>query len=296
LVAGLVIGLALPSLAHAMVPWLREMVAGLLVVTALRVGHRAVRGAVSDLTWGLAAIVALQLALPLACFALLSLAGVAQTPAGLALVLVTATPAITGSVNLALLLGVDAGRMMQIMVLGTAAFPFTVLPVMLLSPQIGSIDAVIASSGVTLAVIVGTTALGFVWRAVAYPAPTPAQVEALDGVSVFAFAVIAIALVAPLNEAVRTSPETVALWTLLSFAICFGLQAITLGVLRKTGLSGVAGPLAIGAGNRNIALFLVALPPDTLAPLMIFIACWQLPMYLTPILLPKLYQKALSHV
>ena len=57
----------------------------------------------------------------------------------------------------------------------------------------------------------------------------------------------------------------------------------------------MAGPLAIGAGNRNIALFLVALPPEVLAPLMIFIGCWQLPMYLTPVLLPRLYERMLSN-
>lgn len=64
-------------------------------------------------------------------------------------------------------------------------------------------------------------------------------------------------------------------------------------MLRGTGLRAVAGPLAIGAGNRNIALFLVALAPETLAPLLVFIGCWQLPMYLTPILLPRLYQGVL---
>ena len=57
----------------------------------------------------------------------------------------------------------------------------------------------------------------------------------------------------------------------------------------------MAGPLAIGAGSRNIALFLVALPADVIAPLMIFIGCWQLPMYLTPVLLPRLYERMLRN-
>ena len=66
-------------------------------------------------------------------------------------------------------------------------------------------------------------------------------------------------------------------------------------MLRRGPLHPVAGPLAIGAGNRNIALFLVALPPEVLAPLMIFIGCWQLPMYLTPLLLPRLYERMLCN-
>ncbi|MGJ8616562.1 MAG: hypothetical protein ACSHWS_06945, partial [Sulfitobacter sp.] len=100
-------------------------------------------------------------------------------------------------------------------------------------------------------------------------------------------------LMAALNPALRSDPWAVAQWAFLAFAISYVLQALTLLALRRTALRPVAGPLAIGAGNRNIALFLVALPTDVLAPLMVFIGCWQLPMYLTPILLPRLYAKAL---
>ena len=45
---------------------------------------------------------------------------------------------------------------------------------------------------------------------------------------------------------------------------------------------------SIYAGNRNIALFLIALPDTVAAPLMIFVGCYQVPMYLTPILLSRL--------
>ena len=290
---GLAAGLLLPTLATAMAPWLPAMVAALLTITALRIGHNAARGAARDLRWGLGAVAVLQLGVPLVCLGALTLAGLAGTPAALALVLTTSAPAISGSTNLALLLGLDAGRMMQIMVLGTAAFPLTVLPILLLSPQIGALPDVMASAGLVLLVILAATAIGFALRAFFYPNPTPSQVKTLDGASVLAFCIIVIALMAPLNTAIREIPTQVVLWALLAFTISYGLQATTLLVLRRTKLRPVAGPLAIGAGNRNIALFLVALPPETIAPLLIFIGCWQLPMYLTPILLPPLYQKAL---
>ena len=35
-------------------------------------------------------------------------------------------------------------------------------------------------------------------------------------------------------------------------------------------------------GNRNIALFLAALPATQMEPLLLFIACYQVPMYVTP--------------
>lgn len=294
LIAGLAGGLLLPGLAAALVPWLPQMVAILLCTTALRIGHRAAMGAVGDLRWGLGAVALLQMGVPLLCLGLLTLAGLQGSPAALAIVLTSAAPAITGSINLALLLKLDAGRMMQILVLGTAAFPVTVLPVLAFLPQLGPASEVILSALRLLAVIVLATGTGFVIRHIALPKPSPEQIKALDGLSVLAFSFIVVGLMASLNPALRSNPWEVGAWALLAFAISYLLQLVTLLSLRKSLLRSVAGPLALGAGNRNIAIFLVALPPDILAPLMVFIGCWQLPMYLTPMLLPRLYAWALQ--
>jgi hypothetical protein len=223
------------------------------------------------------------------------LAGLGQTPAALAVTLAAAAPALTGSVNLALLMRLDAGRMMQLMVLGTAAFPLTVLPVLAALPQLGPASEIALAALRLLAVILGATGLGFALRHVFLQHPTPRQTEALDGASVLAFSVIVVGLMAALDPALRSDPWAVAGWTLLAFALSYLLQAGTLLLTRRGPLRAVAGPLAIGAGNRNIALFLVALPAEVIAPLMIFIGCWQLPMYLTPVLLPRLYERMLRN-
>jgi hypothetical protein len=183
----------------------------------------------------------------------------------------------------------DAGRMMQILVLGIALFPLTVLPLFILMPQLGDPKTVLVTAFKLLAVILGAAALGFGLRALIFPSPSDGQIKALDGLSVFAFAAIVIGLMAALNPALKSDPTSVLLWGLLAFAISYGAQMLTMGVLRKSRLQSVAGPLAIGAGNRNIALFLVALPEPLIAPLMVFIGCWQLPMYLTPLLMRWLY-------
>ena len=295
LIAGLLAGLALPDLAATLAEWLPQMVAALLTLTALRIGHRAATGAARDLRWGLASVLALQTVLPLVLLGGFTLAGLGHTPAALAVTLASAAPALTGSVNLALLLRLDAGRMMQLMVLGTAAFPLTVLPVLALLPQLGPASDVVAPALRLLAVIVAATGLGFALRHFLLPRPTARQIETLDGASVLAFCIIVVGLMAALNPALRSDPWAVAGWTALAFALSYLLQAAALLVLRRGPLHPVAGPLAIGAGNRNIALFLVALPPEVLAPLMIFIGCWQLPMYLTPVLLPRLYERMLSN-
>lgn len=295
LIIGLAAGLLLPGFAALLVPWLPLMVAGLLTTTALRIGHRAAMGAVSDLRWGLAAVAVLQMVLPLVLLGLLTLAGLQKTPAALAIVLASSAPAITGCVNLALMMRLDAGRMMQMLVLGTAVFPLTILPVLYLLPQLGPASEVIMASLRLLAVILVAAALGFLLRHWLFPKPTEGQIRALDGLSVLAFSFIVVGLMAALNPALRADPLLVARWALLAFAIGYLMQLAALLALRRSPLRAVAGPLALAAGNRNIAIFLVALPPDILTPLMIFIGCWQLPMYLTPMLMPRLYQWALAH-
>lgn len=294
LLAGLAAGLALPPVARALADWLPQMVAALLLITALRIGHRALRGAVRDLRWGVGAVLLLQIGVPVALLGLTTLLGLQHSPATLAVVLAASAPAITGSTNLALLLGLDAGRMMQILILGTAGFPLTILPVLALLPQLGPAQEVVAPALRLLAVVLGATALGFGLRQWLLPRPTALQVKALDGASVIAFSTIVVGLMAALNPALRSDPAAVLFWAVLAFCTSYLLQAMALLVLRRSALRGVAGPLALGAGNRNIALFLVALPPEVMAPLMIFVGCWQLPMYLTPFLLPRFYGWALK--
>ena len=54
----------------------------------------------------------------------------------------------------------------------------------------------------------------------------------------------------------------------------------------------VVGP-AVVAGNRNIALFLLALPSGVTDQILLFVGCWQFPMYLTPLLLRRIYRPKL---
>ena len=74
--------------------------------------------------------------------------------------------------------------------------------------------------------------------------------------------------------------------------MCFA-AALVASSLTVTVLPGCAraAPLAIVAGNRNIALFLTALPSTITDPLLLFIGCYQVPMFLTPIMLNRLYRR-----
>ncbi|WP_299677510.1 hypothetical protein [uncultured Roseobacter sp.] len=292
LILGLLAGVGLPGLAAGMAPWLPEMVAILLVITAFRIGHRAAFGALSDLRWSLPAVLVLQLLVPLAVAGLGHLAGLGGTPLALALVLACAAPTIAGGASLAIILRQDPGRMMQFLVLGTALFPLTLLPVLVAVPVVVDVPVLLGVGLRALFIILGAAGLGFVLRRWLLPVAAPEQIKAMDGASVLFFAVIVVGLMSALGPVLRSDPMSAMLWAAAAFGLSFGLQLVALLILRGTGLAHVSGPLALAAGNRNIALFLVTLPPEVMAPVMIFVACWQLPMYLTPILLPPLYRLA----
>lgn len=292
LVLGLTAGVALPGIAGAVSPYLPEMVAVLLVITAFRIGRRDALGSLADLRWSLPVVLVLQVGLPLLLAALLYISGQLQTPLGLALLLATSAPTISGGPSLALMLGQSPARLMQLLVLGTAVFPLTVLVVLHIAPVIGPSDALFSIGLRSLATIVGAAILGFVLRRLFLPHPTPDQVKAMDGAAILFFALIVVGLMAALGPSLAAAPQVVFLWMLAAFGLSFGAQILSILVLRNSRLSQMAGPVALAAGNRNIALYLVALEPAVVAPVMVFIACWQLPMYLTPILLRGLYTRA----
>jgi ACR3 family arsenite transporter len=286
LVLGLIGGLALPGLATAMRPWLPQMVAGLLFITAFRIGYRASVGQLTALPRVLAEVLTLQLALPLVAFAVVGAFGLNGTTAALAVVLMMAAPSISGSPNFAILMGHDPAPAMQVLVLGTALFPLTIIPILLLlTPELGEFGRVLTAGVNLITVIAIATGAGFALRAVALPAPNASQLRCLDGLGVIALAVIVVGLMAGIRPVLEQSALVLAGWVALVFAANFGLQVVAYAVTGKTSPPARQVPLSIIAGNRNVALFLVAFPAEVTDQLLVFIGCYQLPMYLTPLLM-----------
>ncbi|WP_421703068.1 hypothetical protein [Aliiroseovarius sp.] len=290
LVAGLVAGLALPSVALALKPWLAHLVALLLFLTALRIGPTETWRGLRQGRGALRMVLILQLALPLAVMALLALAGLLDTPVALALLLMLSAPALTGSPNLSLLLGAKPEPAFRLLILGTALVPLTMLPVFWLLPQLGDFGAAVWGALRLLAVIAVAVALGFVLRH--RWIPTPTQTRQVDGAMTLALVVIVVGLMSALRPALEARPLDALGWMLLVFVVNFGLQAVTYHASRSLGHRHEAVPFAIIAGNRNVALFLVTLPAAQVEPLLLFLGCYQLPMYLTPLLMRRFYTRA----
>jgi len=287
LLAGLVAGLTLPGLATALRPWLPEMVAALLFVAALRIGPRAAMGGLGALGHTVRTVLVYQLAAPLLALALVAPLGLAASPAGLALVLVLAAPSITGNPNFTILMGRDPAVALRLLLIGTALFPLTVLPVLALSPAAPTMGGAALGALRLILVILGTAGVAFAIRHFLWRAPDETQSATLDGVSAILLGIVVVGLMSAAGPALRHSPLEFAAWLGFAFAVNFGAQLLAYRLMpvadelrERTGIS-------IVAGNRNIALFLVALPPETMDALLLFIGCYQIPMYLTPILLGR---------
>lgn len=291
LVFGLLCGLSLPALAAALRPWLPHMVALLLFLSAFRIGFRDVAGGVGGLWQPMQDVLALQLLLPLLAYGVFRGAGVAETVPALAVMLMLAAPSVTGAMNFVVLAGKDPAPAMRVLVVGTALFPVTVLPVLWLMQDAmpGAGDILLAAARL-VAVVFAAVAAGFAARRVVLPRPSPSQLRALDGVGVIALAVIVVGLMAGMGPLIASGWQAVAGWLAVAFAANFGLQLLVFVALNARTSREVA--LSIIAGNRNVALFLVALPAASADALLPFLACYQLPMYLTPLLLARLHGRS----
>ena len=103
--------------------------------------------------------------------------------------------------------------------------------------------------------------------------------------------VVVVGLMNAIGPLLRADPFALAGWLAAALVINFGLVIATLWLCRRF-VWRMALATGIYAGNRNIALFLIVLPPDVAAPLMIFVGCYQIPMYLTPFLLRRWHRTA----
>lgn len=291
LVLGLVAGVTAPGLAATIKPWLPELVAGLLFVAALRIGPRQAVGAARDVPRVGALVLLYQVALPMTAVLVFQALGLSHGALATAVVLMLSAPSIAGSPSLTVMVGHDPAPALRLLVASTLAVPVTVLPVFWLLPELGSGGAILAAAGSLLAVIGGSVAVAFALRVTVLRVLTPPDVAALDGLAAIGMAVVVVGLMSAIGPALRETPGELALWFLVAVAANFGFQLLLGAVLPRFGFGEASVAYAVIAGNRNIALFLVALPSEITDPLLMFIGCYQIPMFLTPLLMRGFYAR-----
>ncbi|MDZ7710757.1 MAG: hypothetical protein U5K36_12375 [Roseovarius sp.] len=295
LVAGLVVGALAPGLARTMAPLIFPMIALLLFLATLRVDVRAAFPGPRALPRYLAVTLTMQVAGPVAAIAALWGLGAQASILGIGCVLVLAAPPMTGSPGLTILAGGDPTPALRQLVLGTALLPLTVLPVFWLLPVFGAPVVVVEAALRLLGVIALAGGAGMVLRARVAWLRGDAGRGAVDGLITLVMVVVVVGLMSAVGPALRA--PTPAVWITLACVVVlgFGAQIATL-LLTRARAPQSAPALAVIAGNRNLALFLGALPPETAAALLLFVGLYQVPMYLTPLVMAPLIRRLTARI
>ncbi len=288
LIIGLVVGVASPPAAQAMRPQVGLLIAVLLFLACLRIGPRNAIGALRDVRFNLIAALLLQVAIPLALVAVLLLTGWTG-PLATALVMMAAAPPIAGAPSLVIVLGANAAPALRQLIVGTAILPFTAFVVFLAAPGFGGVGDILASAARLLAVIGFAAIAAFAIRETVLKEISGPGRNALDGLSACVMAAVVVGLMSALAPAWSRDPWNVFGVAVLAFAANLGIQVATSAIIGRRD-PGLAVSMGVAAGNRNNALFLAALPAAVTEPTLLFIACYQLPMYLTPLLLGRWYR------
>ena len=290
LVAGLIAGFGFPGAAAILKNFLPQMVALLLFFTAFRTGHKKVIFSFQRASQLITTVLTLQLVLPLLALGVFSYFGVSSSIFAIALVLILAAPSITGAPNFSILLGAQPEPTFQALILGTALLPITVIPIFWVIPELGGLTYVFSASAYLLGTIIFAAFSGFLLRALILPKLDNDRTVALDGLMTLTLAFMVVGLMAALRPAIVSDPLSVVQWLGFALFVNLGLQFIGFHVMRVLGYPDLAVPIGIVAGNRNFALFLIALPIMQSEQLLIFLGCYQIPMYLTPIIMRSVYR------
>lgn len=290
LIAGLVAGAVSTELALMFRPLIAPLIVGLLFLAMLRLGPDGLLAGMRGVHRAALLAVALQTALPLAAAAAFFTAGVLSHPLAMGVVLVLAAAPITGSPNITLMAGGDPAPALRQLVIGTALLPATVIPVFLVMPAFGSPAAVVRAALELLALIALAGAAAVALRKTGIVKGTERSYLAMDGLAALLLGLVVIGLMSAIGPAFANDRPAFFAALAAAFALNMPIQIVA-SALAARGTPSAAPAMGIVAGNRNAALFLSVLPAATIDELLLFIGCFQIPMYLTPFLLSGWFRR-----
>lgn len=297
LVAGLLGGLLWPEAAGFLRPHLRELIVALLFFAALRVAPAAVGYSRAALAHDLALVGALQLLLPILIAALLAAAGWTG-PAATMLILIAAASPIAGSPPIAQMLDLSGSTALRLLVTGTLLLPLTsLLPLRMAFGSAEDFQVLRPALALAAIVLVSSGGAALVRKTLLRDLTARGD-QALGGITAILLAVFVLGLMDAVQPALLASPLQVA-WSLaFTCLVGFGLQIVGalayLRVFTAPESAADGGAVGVVAGNRNTALFLAALPASQMDPIMVLIGCYQIPMFLTPIVMRPFYARLSS--
>ncbi len=295
---GLLAGFVMPETGRLLSLWIQPLIGVLLFVACLSIQWEgaAIKPVLAPvLMW----LFLFQLLVP-------GMAGIALHAMNVPLIwrlpilFALASAPLTGSPNMVSMLSASPQHALAALILGTVVLPLTVFPMLLtltdLSPEFS-----ILSTSLRLSITIGAalTAAYFVRKWV-LPKPTDPikhvrETAVLNLVSAVLLATLVIGLMSGFH-APGVTPKT--LLAMLAFACVLNVVMHVIGVWygRFTMAKSLRYALPVETagvitGNRNMALLFTALPLSVLEPHLLFLACYQIPMYLTPVVAGYFYRR-----
>ncbi len=285
---GLIAAVLLPDAAIAIQAAIAPLLAILLLISFLQINLDKSLSTAQPLWRLLLCVLLMQLLLPIALFFLLDSIGVSRQWLA-PVVLVAAASCIAGGPSLVIMLQGNGAQAIRLLVASTLLLPVTSIPVLALLNLHATPLMLWRTVGMLFAVVLGAYMGAKLLRRYWLGPLTGAQKERLDGLSAFVLAFMVIGLMAAIHTAWDT-PSLILKTLLIATIVNFGLQIVGLGLDRMLGTR-LPTTLGVLTGNRAVAIFLTALPASVYQPYLLFIACYQIPMYLTPLLGQFIYKK-----
>jgi BASS family bile acid:Na+ symporter len=286
------LGLGLPPLAALFKPYVPEAIFALLVLAFLRVDPRRLRNHVARPGLVIAATAWMMLVTPAVLGSLFLALGLDERAPGLflALVLQACSAPLMAAPAFAALLRLDAALTLAALVLCMAVTPVTASAF----AHVFARDALTISAPVLalklFLLLAGSALLAALIRRSAGPPWLERQRERIDGLNVVVLFVFAVAVMDGVAARFLTDPWMVLGLIALSFALTLVLLASTAFVFRSAGRDR-AFALGLAAGSRNLGLMLAAsggvLPDLT----WLYFGLAQFPIYLMPQMLKPLARR-----
>jgi BASS family bile acid:Na+ symporter len=283
-------GLALPWLAAAMKPLFTPSVFVLLCLAFLRVDPAALRRRFARPGLVLAATAWMMIATPLACGPVLAGLGL-ERGLLIALMFQVAAPPVVATAALAALMGLDAALALAVLAACAVATPVTAAAFAALFLG-DAIEISPLSLGLRLFAMLGGAAVlaMLIRRAMGQPW-VERQGERIDGLSVIALFVFAVAVMDGVVTRSIEHPTVVVGMIALAFATSLVLGVTTALVFWRAGRT-AALTLGLSAGLRNLGVMIAATGGRVPELTWLYIAMAQFPVYLLPHLLKPVLARA----
>jgi predicted Na+-dependent transporter len=207
-----------------------------------------------------------------------------------AMILQAAAPPVISAPTLAALMGLDAALSLAALVVCTAVTPFTAPLFATLFVGGGMALSPIALGAKLLALLAGAALVAAAVRRFAGQPWIDARMAHIDGLSVIALFLFAVALMDGVLASILNEPLKVLGLIVLSFALSLALAALTALAFARLGMA-QALALGLAAGNRNMGLMLAAAGSGVGELTWLYFAIAQFPIYLMPAMLKPLARR-----